>query len=157
MTAPPTLVSRSLAELAERAAQWPSERIRAERRDGTVVEGEVYSVAAGDLVIVDDANTTIQLDLSELRAIDMSVARRARELLLAGAMIVAGVAGSVAFAQLPWVRPERGDIVIGFMLMFAIVIGLVSRPFARQTFRAWFSRWHRVYSQDGSHIYAATE
>jgi len=80
-----------------------------------------------------------------LRAVEVRLPRRGREWMLAAGTIPAATAVLIAFARLPWVRPERGNVTIAYFLLYAIAAGLVSVPIVRTRLESWLTQWQRLY------------
>ena len=87
----------------------------------------------------------VQVFAHELRLLDVNVPRRAREWFLAIAAIPMATAALVGFARLPWVKPEAGVILAGFLALLAIGTGVVSVPFVRKPLGSWLTRWQRLH------------
>ena len=145
---PETTLTRALDDLANLGKRTESIYVRIECADGLAIEGEVLEVGDTDLLVLDEASREhVRVLAHELQAIDVSIPRRGRELVLAAGMIPATTAALVGYAQLPWVpeRPGGGHILIGFMLLLAIGAGLMSAPLLMRQLQSWLTKWQRVY------------
>ena len=150
MRQPPAALTDAFSELAAEAERWDGLRVRIERTDGSVVEGHVTSVAETDLLLRESATgRTVQLYDSDIRAVDVRLARRAREWVLAIVAIIGMPAALVGYAQLPWVGDGQGDAMIGFLLLTGVGVAVGSLPLVRNTLRAWLTNWRRLYPAPG--------
>lgn len=86
-----TTLARSFDDLANLVERTPGLCVRIQRVDGSDIEGQVLEVGYTDLVVLDEASRKhVQVFAHELRALDVSMPRRAREWMLAVGAIPGG-------------------------------------------------------------------
>jgi hypothetical protein len=135
-----------VADLVARVEQRIGLSARLTRADGAVVEGHLVDVGASGLVMFDDATQKeVEVYAHDVESLDVDVPRRVREWLVAVIAIPAATMALVGFAMLPGVRPDRGDIVVGFIILALLIEGAISIPFVRNLWKPWFSNWRRIY------------
>jgi hypothetical protein len=139
-------LSRSFDDLENHLERDPSLWVRIQRADGSSVEGQLLDVGAKDLFLSSAAGRPFQVSDQELQAIDVRLPRRGREWMLAICAIPAATAVLIAFTRLPWVRPDAGYILVGFLILVAIVKGLASIPVVSSRLESGLTRWQRLYS-----------
>ena len=145
MTQSELTISRVFDDLANEVEREPSLSVRIHRVDGSSVEGQVLYFTATDLVLIDSVtDKQINVAAREFRAVDVCLPRRGREWMLAAGAIPGTTALLIAYAQLPWVRPQQGHIVIGFLILCAIVYGLASIPMVHRAMVSWLTKWQRL-------------
>lgn len=138
-------LTRLADSLANEVARDPVLCVRLQRADGSALEGQVLGISETDVSLVDSATgELIRVSAQELHAVDVRMPRRGRELILAICAIPVATAALVAYARLPWVRAEQADIAFGFLILWAIVHGLMSISRVRRSLRSWLTRWQRL-------------
>jgi hypothetical protein len=147
----PTMkLTRSFSDLADQLERelerQPEVRVRIVCADGSSLEADVLEVATTDLLLRSSAGKQIEISADDLRAVDVLRPRRGREWFLAACFIPGATAFLVAYAQLPWVRAVEGHILIGFVILVAMLYGLVSLPILRTRLESWLTHWQRLYS-----------
>lgn len=148
MTSAETTLTRSFDDLANLVERTPGLCVRIQRADGSAIEGQVLDVGDTELFVLDEATRKqVQVFAHELRTMDVSMPRRAREWMIAAVAIPGATAALVGYARLPWVpeHADGGDMLIGFMILFAIGAGVISIPFLRKWLDSWLTKWRRVY------------
>ena len=86
----------------------------------------------------------------ELRSVEVMAPRRLLEWLVAICAIPVVTAILVAFSRIPGVDPNRGDIVVGFVIVLAAFWGLGRFKGLRGLLRGMLTRWDRVYPPRGA-------
>ena len=137
----PVSLEHAFTQLDDAAARLGRPRIRIERADGSTIEGTLHSIEPAQLTLIGDANEFVQVPAAELRALQVEAPRRAREWVAAGFGIVVATTALIGYAQLPFVRPDGGTLLVGFLVLLVAGRALVSKLGLGH----WFKSWRPLY------------